>query len=377
MTGERVQHAGFTRPKYGLVANDDNENGGNPFRKAALLALLAVASGLVIVIPESDDSFELATELSADATSAPASATRSLDGSDELAIGPDRITAPRQVGGAESAGDGGDTTSSQSSSQSQEWSMMDELQAAQASASLSLRSRGDETTDEAATDTTPEATTSTAPPTTRAATTTSTEAATTSAPTTAAPTSSSSTDQAAGDQVAGGETAGDEADGEQAQADTTDSTDTADPADTADATDQDLSDTTETTQATDPTEGSDQADTTETTVAETTTSTTAAPADGTEGWVDTGNGVLVPPVLLAIRFCESTDNYQAANRSSTARGAYQFLTGSWDWYGHKDRYGVAQAHLATNAQQDEAALLTWQQDGTRPWNASRHCWANR
>lgn len=93
-----------------------------------------------------------------------------------------------------------------------------------------------------------------------------------------------------------------------------------------------------------------------------------------DGWVDAGHGVFVPPVLVAIRWCESTDNYEAANRRSSARGAYQFLTGSWDWYGHADRYGVPQAHLATPAQQDEAALITWQADGTRPWNASRHCW---
>lgn len=91
-------------------------------------------------------------------------------------------------------------------------------------------------------------------------------------------------------------------------------------------------------------------------------------------WVDTGNGVMVPKVLLQIRFCESRDDYLAANSASSARGAYQFLIGSWGWYGHAERYGVPEAHLATPAQQDEAALLTWQQDGTRPWNASRHCW---
>ena len=93
-----------------------------------------------------------------------------------------------------------------------------------------------------------------------------------------------------------------------------------------------------------------------------------------EGWIDAGHGVFLPPILLSIRFCESTDNYGAANARSSARGAYQFLTGSWAAYGHAERYGVPQAHLATPAQQDEAALITWQADGTRPWNASRHCW---
>ncbi len=114
-------------------------------------------------------------------------------------------------------------------------------------------------------------------------------------------------------------------------------------------------------------------ETTPTTVQETTTTAPPTTAAG-NGFVNAGHGVYVPPILLEIRRCESGGNYQAANPYSSARGAYQFLTGSWAAYGHADRYGVSQAHLATNAQQDEAALITWQRDGTRPWNASRHCW---
>jgi len=91
-------------------------------------------------------------------------------------------------------------------------------------------------------------------------------------------------------------------------------------------------------------------------------------------WVDGGNGVRLPDLLLRIRFCESTNDYQAANGISTARGAYQFLASSWVWYGHADRYGVAEAHLATPAQQDEAALMTYQEVGARPWAESRPCW---
>lgn len=93
-------------------------------------------------------------------------------------------------------------------------------------------------------------------------------------------------------------------------------------------------------------------------------------------WIDSGNGVMVPDLLLRIRFCESTNNYTAANDHSTARGAYQFLTGSWDWYGHAAQTGVAQAHLATPAQQDQAALRTLQSEGTGPWTASRRCWSD-
>ena len=63
-------------------------------------------------------------------------------------------------------------------------------------------------------------------------------------------------------------------------------------------------------------------------------------------WIDGGNGVALPDLLLRIRFCESSNNYRAAHVTSSARGAYQFLTMSWEWYGHADRYGVAEAHLA-------------------------------
>lgn len=100
------------------------------------------------------------------------------------------------------------------------------------------------------------------------------------------------------------------------------------------------------------------------------------PVEPESEWKDAGHGVRIPDVLFRIRFCESTNNYKAAHTYSTASGAYQFLTGSWKAYGHAGRYGTTRAAAATNAQQDEAALLTWRKDGTRPWLASRHCWAN-
>ncbi|MEM8924657.1 MAG: transglycosylase family protein [Actinomycetota bacterium] len=93
-------------------------------------------------------------------------------------------------------------------------------------------------------------------------------------------------------------------------------------------------------------------------------------------WKDSGNGVMLPDLLLRIRFCESTNNYLASHTNSSARGAYQFLVGSWEWYGHAERYGVSTADQATPAQQDEAALLTYQKDGARPWAESRPCWSN-
>jgi hypothetical protein len=184
-----------------------------------------------------------------------------------------------------------------------------------------------------------------------------TKAPTTAAPTTAAPTT---TTEAATTAAEGTEATAEETTSTGAETSAAESTDSTESTDGTEATES-----TETTA-----EGGDE--TTETTVEQTTT--TAPPTTADNGFVDAGHGVKVPPILLQIRYCESRDNYTAANPYSSARGAYQFLTGSWAAYGHAARYGVSQAHLATPAQQDEAALITWQRDGTRPWNASRHCW---
>lgn len=124
--------------------------------------------------------------------------------------------------------------------------------------------------------------------------------------------------------------------------------------------------------------GADIAAITSTTAVETTTSSVwEEPVVEPESqWVDAGNGIALPDVLFRIRFCESTNNYESANATSSARGAYQFLTMSWEWYGHAERYGVPSANLAAPGQQDEAALKTFEQDGAKPWAESRACWDN-
>ncbi len=189
--------------------------------------------------------------------------------------------------------------------------------------------------------------------------------ATTEAPTTAAPATVPPTTRAPATTAAAPSTASEPETTEAATVETS-------------AEEQSAASGTDTSAATETSETGETVETTPTTAEETTTTappTTAAPTTAADnGFVNAGHGVYVPPILLEIRRCESGGNYQAANPYSSARGAYQFLTGSWAAYGHAARYGVSQAHLATNAQQDEAALITWQRDGTRPWNASRHCW---
>lgn len=95
---------------------------------------------------------------------------------------------------------------------------------------------------------------------------------------------------------------------------------------------------------------------------------------GPPGWVDLGHGVFGPEVLASIRWCESRDDYTAANPRSSARGAYQFLRSSWADHGHAATYGVTSADQASPAEQDEAAVTTWERWGTSPWAPSARCW---
>ncbi len=113
---------------------------------------------------------------------------------------------------------------------------------------------------------------------------------------------------------------------------------------------------------------------TPTTAAPTTAAPTTAAAPVTAppappGWADAGHGVNVPIVLLAIRCCESRNNYVAQNSVSTASGAYQFVDGTW-----AGQFGVSKARFATPAQQDTAAVRLWEARGTQPWDASSNCW---
>ncbi len=124
-----------------------------------------------------------------------------------------------------------------------------------------------------------------------------------------------------------------------------------------------------------PTDPTAPVDPTATTVAPDPTATTAPPAEAhPDGYVDAGNGVWIPSVMVAIRHCESHDNYKAVNSSSGAAGAYQFLASSWASYGFAAKYGVKSAKDATPAQQDEAALAAYLRSGTTPWKASKSCW---
>lgn len=95
----------------------------------------------------------------------------------------------------------------------------------------------------------------------------------------------------------------------------------------------------------------------------------ACAAPHPHGWVDLGNGVHGPRELLAIRWCESRDDYTAKNPSSSAAGGWQFLTSTWRAVtGRNDT-----ALHATPAEQDRAAvrLATMPGGGLSHWSCHR------
>lgn len=81
------------------------------------------------------------------------------------------------------------------------------------------------------------------------------------------------------------------------------------------------------------------------------------------------NEVLDHDQLYRLRWCESTDNYQAVSRSGTFRGAYQFSRSTWD--------SVASRHFewlvgidpidVEPAWQDLMAKALWSERGRAPW----------
>lgn len=94
-----------------------------------------------------------------------------------------------------------------------------------------------------------------------------------------------------------------------------------------------------------------------------------APCPLPDGWVDLGHGVAGPRGFLALRRCESTDNYANVSASGTYRGAYQFARSTWDGLAGQTRPDLAGIDPATAApaDQDAMAVALWQRDGRSPW----------
>ena len=75
--------------------------------------------------------------------------------------------------------------------------------------------------------------------------------------------------------------------------------------------------------------------------------------------------------------CESNLNPKAKNPDSTAKGVFQFLDGTWKYYGLM-KWGTLEGKDVLDFD-DNVELATWVigKYGTRDWNPSKHCWESK
>jgi len=73
-----------------------------------------------------------------------------------------------------------------------------------------------------------------------------------------------------------------------------------------------------------------------------------------------------------IAYCESGYNALSANRSSSARGVYQYLSGTWA-NTSAGRQGTSVFDADANVHMAVSSIAT---HGTAPWLASKNCWSN-
>lgn len=81
------------------------------------------------------------------------------------------------------------------------------------------------------------------------------------------------------------------------------------------------------------------------------------------------NWVLSDEQLFRLRWCESTDNYNAISSSGTYRGAYQFSQSTWNYVAgiHYPQYVGWDPAFAPPQVQDAMARALWHMQGPAPW----------
>ena len=79
---------------------------------------------------------------------------------------------------------------------------------------------------------------------------------------------------------------------------------------------------------------------------------------------------LDPDLPLAIAQCESGFRWDAANGRSSARGVFQYLSGTWRTT-KEGRKGTSVLDTEAHIRMAVTHIAT---SGTSPWNASRDCW---
>ncbi len=85
--------------------------------------------------------------------------------------------------------------------------------------------------------------------------------------------------------------------------------------------------------------------------------------------------IVLPPVMARIALCESGDRADARNPHSSAKGRFQFLDGTWNYYG-KQLWGdeLKDKDPLNWDDSTELAAYVYKINGTRDWLASYNCW---
>jgi hypothetical protein len=79
--------------------------------------------------------------------------------------------------------------------------------------------------------------------------------------------------------------------------------------------------------------------------------------------------VLNDDQLYRLRWCESTDNYQAVSPGGAYRGAYQFSQSTWNWVAdmHFPNHAGEDPRWAAPEVQDAMVRALWSMQGPAPW----------
>lgn len=81
-----------------------------------------------------------------------------------------------------------------------------------------------------------------------------------------------------------------------------------------------------------------------------------------------------PEIAIAIVRCESSFRPGVKNPNSTASGLFQFIRGTWKG-SLKQMDLPAELDVFDGDANIMVGLWLLEKEGTRPWNASKHCWS--
>jgi len=86
----------------------------------------------------------------------------------------------------------------------------------------------------------------------------------------------------------------------------------------------------------------------------------------------------VPELLERIAVCESNNIATAKNPNSSAKGRFQFIKGSWEYYG-KQLWGDEWKNkdIFNYDHNTELAVYVFNKNHTRDWESSRPCWSKK